>query len=89
MNRTDWDNVDENIGIWEGMKSCRTGDTLGMLLNLDGGTLTVYKNNHRLGVMQDGVSGSNCCHVYVAVDVSAIDGENDAVEIQSCTQLPL
>ena len=39
---------------------CDDGDTIGMLLNLDEGTLTVYKNNRRLGVLKDGLSGSYC-----------------------------
>ena len=43
---------------WEGMESCQSGDTVCMLLNLDRGTLTVYKNNRRLGVMKDGLTGS-------------------------------
>ncbi|EJK77797.1 hypothetical protein THAOC_00347, partial [Thalassiosira oceanica] len=50
---------------WEGMESCRTGDTIGMLLNLHEGTLTFYKNNRRLGVMKDGLSGSYCWYVRV------------------------
>ena len=45
---------------WEGMEGCSFGDTLGLLLNFDKGTLTVYKNNRRLGVMKDGLSGSYC-----------------------------
>ena len=44
---------------WEG-ESCGTGDTIGMLLNLDEGTLTVYKNNRRLGVMTGALTGSYC-----------------------------
>ncbi|EJK47474.1 hypothetical protein THAOC_33798 [Thalassiosira oceanica] len=49
----------------DGMESCRNGDTIGMLLNLYEGTLTVYKNNRRLGVMKDGLSGSYCWYVHV------------------------
>ena len=52
---------------WEGMEGCRTGDTVGLLLNLDDGTLSVYKNNRRLGVMKDGLSGTYCW--YINVDV--------------------
>ncbi|EJK44137.1 hypothetical protein THAOC_37351, partial [Thalassiosira oceanica] len=59
MNWTDWDDyiIDNE---WEGTESCQSGDTVGMLLNLDEGTLTVYKNNRRLGVMKNGLSGSYC-----------------------------
>ncbi|EJK49548.1 hypothetical protein THAOC_31564, partial [Thalassiosira oceanica] len=60
MSWTNWD--DELTGgvEWDGMESCQSGDTVGMLLNLDEGTLTVYKNNRRLGVMKDGLSGPYC-----------------------------
>ncbi|EJK58396.1 hypothetical protein THAOC_21480 [Thalassiosira oceanica] len=55
---------------WEGYRyeGCRTGDTIGMLLNLDEGTLTVYRNNRRLGVMKRGLSGSYCWYVRVGTD---------------------
>ncbi|EJK49272.1 hypothetical protein THAOC_31875 [Thalassiosira oceanica] len=48
---------------WVGMESCQSGDTVGMLLNLDEGTLTVYKNNRLLGMMKDGLSGPYCWYV--------------------------
>ena len=71
---TNWDNEQE-IGVdWEGMKGCKTVDTLGMLLNLEDGTLTVYKNNRRLGVMKDGLSGSYCWFAHM----------NGAVTIERC-----
>ncbi|EJK53671.1 hypothetical protein THAOC_26840 [Thalassiosira oceanica] len=57
---TNWDG-EEQLGVdWEGMEGCETGDAVGMLLNLDEGTLTVYRNNRLLGVMKDGLSGSYC-----------------------------
>merc|ERR1711985_181617 len=57
---TDWDE-EENLGLdWEGMEGIERGDTVGMLLDLDEGELTVYKNNRRLGMMKDGLSGSYC-----------------------------
>jgi hypothetical protein len=43
---------------WEGMQGVREdGDRIGMLLDLDQGTMTVYKNDERLGVMATGLSG--------------------------------
>jgi hypothetical protein len=43
---------------WEGMQHAREqGDRIGMLLDLDQGTMTVYKNDERLGVMATGLSG--------------------------------
>ncbi|EJK70528.1 hypothetical protein THAOC_08102, partial [Thalassiosira oceanica] len=42
------------VNDWEGNERSTTGDTIGMLLeDLDEGTLTVYKNNRRLGVMEN------------------------------------
>jgi hypothetical protein len=43
---------------WEGMEGAmEEGDRIGMLLDLDQGTMTVYKNDERLGVMATGLSG--------------------------------
>ena len=40
---------------WEGMQSAEDdGDRIGMLLDLDQGSMTVYKNDERLGVMMTG-----------------------------------
>ncbi|EJK47890.1 hypothetical protein THAOC_33358, partial [Thalassiosira oceanica] len=58
---TSWATDDAEWEEWDGMESCDDGDTIGMLLNLDDGTLSVYKNNRRLGVMKDGLSGAYCC----------------------------
>ena len=33
------------------------GDRIGLLLDLDQGSMTVYKNDERLGVMATGLSG--------------------------------
>ena len=76
---TDWDVEGPRLLYrdWEGMEDCRTGGTIGMLLNFEEGTLTVYKNNRRLGVMKDGLSGSYCWHVSI--------GEYSAVAIKLCT----
>ena len=46
---------------WEGRQDARKqGDRIGMLLDLDQGTMTVYKNDERLGVMATGLSGEYC-----------------------------
>jgi hypothetical protein len=44
---------------WEGMQCAEDdGDRIGMLLDLDQGSMTVYKNDERLGVMMpSGLSG--------------------------------
>ena len=38
---------------WEGMQSAKKNDRIGLLLDLDAGSLTVYKNDERLGVMRE------------------------------------
>ena len=43
---------------WDGMQATREqGDRIGLLLDLDQGSMTVYKNDERLGVMATGLSG--------------------------------
>ena len=67
MGCTKWADEEDDVNFenWEGMESCQSGDTVGMLLNLDEGTLTVHKNNRRLGVMEDGLSGPYCWYVSI------------------------
>ena len=66
LNWTYW-NEEESYNVdWEGMESSDDGDTIGMLLNLDEGSLTMYKNNRRLGVMKDGLSGTYCWYAEVS-----------------------
>ena len=47
---------------WEGSQRAREqGDRIGMLLDLDQGSMTVWKNDEKLGVMQaEGLSGPLC-----------------------------
>jgi hypothetical protein len=45
---------------WEGRQGAIEGDRIGMLLDLDQGSMTVYKNDERLGVMATGLSGEYC-----------------------------
>ena len=47
---------------WEGMQSAREqGDRIGMLLDLDQGSMSIWKNGERLGVMQaEGLTGPLC-----------------------------
>jgi hypothetical protein len=43
--------------VWQGMQAAdKQSDRIGMLLDLDRGSMTVYKNSERLGVMQAGAS---------------------------------
>ena len=62
---------------WEGMQAAREeGDRIGMLLDLGQGSMTVYKNDERLGVMATGLSGEYSWAV-------AIYGDNDSVRIET------
>ena len=47
---------------WEVMQTAREqGDRIGMLLDLDQGSMTVWKNGEQLGVMQaEGLTGPLC-----------------------------
>jgi hypothetical protein len=43
---------------WDGMQNAQAeGDRVGLLLDLDQGSMTVYKNDERLGVMATSLSG--------------------------------
>jgi hypothetical protein len=45
---------------WDGQKSFKQGDVVGLLLDCDAGTLTVKKNGARLGVARTGLTGEWC-----------------------------
>ena len=46
---------------WDGMEGLFSPScTIGMLLDLDEGTLSVYKNGRKLGVMKRGLAGQYC-----------------------------
>ena len=45
---------------WEGMEQTFGNFNLGMLLDLDEGTLSVYINRRKLGVMKSGLAGPYC-----------------------------
>jgi len=55
---TDWETT-QTIDDWYGMEHALDGD-VGLLLDLDVGTLSVYKNRRRLGIIKDGLSGEYC-----------------------------
>lgn len=48
---------------YEGMESLNEDGIIGLLLDLDEGTLTVYKNGRRLGVMKKGLAGEYCWYI--------------------------
>jgi hypothetical protein len=46
---------------WKGMCSLEAGDVIGLLLDLDQGSLTVYRNGERVGIMvAEGLAGEYC-----------------------------
>ena len=50
---------------WEGMEAIHeTSFKMGFVLDLDKGTLDVYKNDRRLGTMKSGLVGEYCWFVF-------------------------
>lgn len=45
---------------WRGRETIPFASVLGLLLDLDAGTLAVYKDGRRLGVIKGGLSGEYC-----------------------------
>ena len=63
----DWDDGDNWKGDdWEGMEPAPVVDNLavGLLLDLNAGTLSVFKDGRKLGVMKEGLTGSYCWFVF-------------------------
>ena len=56
---TDYRSYFEEV-YWEGHESFVAGDTIGLLVDLNEGSLTVYKNGRRLGVAKNGLAGEYC-----------------------------
>jgi hypothetical protein len=61
---------------WEGMQGAREGDRIGMLLDLDQGSMTVYRNDERLGVMATGLTGEYSWAV-------TLESEDDSARIDA------
>ena len=65
---SDWELIEQSEAArktWEGQEGLSSATqagngTLGLLLDLDEGTLSVYKNGRRLGTMMSGLSGEYC-----------------------------
>ncbi|KAL9186798.1 hypothetical protein ACHAXT_010518 [Thalassiosira profunda] len=53
---------------WQGQERFEKDDTVGLLLDLDEGTLAVYRNGRRLGVMKSGLAGEYCWGASLAND---------------------
>ena len=62
-----WSNwYDSDEEQWEGAESLSENGTIGLLLDLDEGSMTVYKNKRRLGVIMRGLSGEYCWYTSVS-----------------------
>ena len=59
---TDWNN-DPNHSHLQWHEELEESGTIGLLLDLNEGTLSVFKNGRRLGVMKDGLNGEYCWFV--------------------------
>ena len=72
---TDWDNESRSL-VWRGSEGLRESTTIGLLLDLNEGTLSVFKNGRRLGVMKEGLSGEYCWFVtaYTSCTISLSKG---------------
>jgi len=55
-----WEGTWEESHNWEGSESMSSTDEIGMQLDLDEGTLSVYKNGRKLGIMKRGLAGQYC-----------------------------
>ncbi|EJK48693.1 hypothetical protein THAOC_32486, partial [Thalassiosira oceanica] len=53
---TDWDN-ERGSSNWQGQERLQVSSAIGLLLDLDEGTLSVFKDGRRLGVIKEGLSG--------------------------------
>ena len=53
---TNWNN-EKVISEWQGREGLGESGTVGLLLDLNKGTLSVFKNGRLLGAMKDGLGG--------------------------------
>ena len=73
---SDWNNEKDHYG-WQGSECFRGSGTIGLLLDLNEGTLSVFKDGLRLGVMKNGLGGEYVwfASVYSASTISISKGE--------------
>ena len=70
---------------WDGIQNAREqGDRIGMLLDLDQGSLTVWKNGVKLGVMiTEGLSGPYCWAVEMLEQGQSVRIESAALPAEA------
>ncbi|EJK63883.1 hypothetical protein THAOC_15435, partial [Thalassiosira oceanica] len=64
---SDW-NTEPGVSDWQGSERLGGSGTIGMLLDLNEGTLSVFKNGRRLGAMTEGLGGEYCWFVTAGMD---------------------
>ncbi|EJK76697.1 hypothetical protein THAOC_01526, partial [Thalassiosira oceanica] len=63
---TDWDS--ENVfSDWQGQEGLPRSGTIGLLLDLDEGIMSVFKNGRRLGVIKEALGGEYCWFATAAI----------------------
>ena len=72
---TDWDN-EKDSSDWQGRERSGGSGTIGLLLDLNEGTLSVFKNGRCLGTMKDGLGGEYVwfLSVYSTCTISMSEG---------------
>ena len=70
---SDWSN--RHCEEWDGMEGLDEVETFGLLLDLNEGTLTLYKNGRRLGVMKSGLIGEYCWYTTIGFHGSTVSIE--------------
>mmetsp|Transcript_31903 Transcript_31903/g.67075 ORF Transcript_31903/g.67075 Transcript_31903/m.67075 type:complete len:308 (-) Transcript_31903:41-964(-) len=67
---------------WSGTEWFNAGDRISLLLDLNAGTLAVYKNGQRLGVMKDNLAGEYCWMTYMRTQSSSYKDISPSVSIK-------
>ncbi|EJK56904.1 hypothetical protein THAOC_23115 [Thalassiosira oceanica] len=61
---------------WPGMEDMQENGEMSMLLDYGAGTLTIYKNNRRLGIVQEGLAGEYSWMVSLGTSYASISIES-------------
>ena len=86
----DWGGGSTDREPWDGMERVSGSCKIGMLLDLDEGTLSVYKNERKLGVMKRGLAGHYCWVVSSRKLLNEMEVSNITIlSIVACTKLEL
>lgn len=70
------------VGDWDGMQPFDGDGEIGLLLDYDDGSLTVYKNGVKLGIMAEGLSGPFCWMVTAGTWFRSEDDYRPQIKIE-------